>query len=116
MNKQRGVSLLGLLIVGGLIALIVIVGMQAVPSMSEFQEIKKAVRIAKDAGSTVPEIRASFDKQAAAGYITTLSGKDLDITKDTSGDVVVSFAYEKKLPLFGPVSLVIDYAGSSKSR
>ncbi|HEU4622035.1 MAG TPA: DUF4845 domain-containing protein [Burkholderiaceae bacterium] len=116
MQKQRGVSLLGLMVIGGIIALGVIVGMQVVPSFAEYQEIKKAVNLAKDAGTTVPEIRASFDRSVQAGYITTLTGKDLDITKDTKGEIVIRFAYEKKLPLFGPVSLVIDYEGSSKTR
>ena len=43
-----------------------------------------------------------------------MSGKDLDITQ-VNDDIVVAFAYTKKIPLFGPVSLTIDYAGSSKA-
>lgn len=113
-NKQRGVSLFGMIVVGGIIALLVIVGMQVVPSFAEYQEIQKAIKIARNAGSTVPEIRASFDKSVAAGYITTVSGKDLDISKDANGDIVINVEYEKKLPLFGPVSLVIDYVATTK--
>lgn len=116
MRKQRGVSLLGMLLVGSLIAIFVIIGMQVVPSFAEYQEITKAIKIAKNAGSTVPEVRASFDRSVAAGYISTISAKDLDISKDANGDIVINVEYEKKLPIFGPVSLVIDYAASSKNR
>jgi hypothetical protein len=34
------------------------------------------------------------------------------VTKDR-GNVVIAFAYEKKVPLFSNISLVIDFAGSS---
>ena len=74
--------------------------------------INKAVKKAAAEGGTVPEIRASFDRTASVDYITTLTGKDIDITKD--GDkVVVSFAYDKEIPLAGPAYLLIKYRGSS---
>jgi hypothetical protein len=49
-------------------------------------------------------MRASFDRTASVDYITSISGKDLEVTKE--GDkVVVSFAYDKEIPLFEPVYL-----------
>jgi Tfp pilus assembly protein PilE len=116
LQQQRGVSLIGLMFWGALIAIAFVVGAQVVPSYAEYLEISKAIRTASKAGTTVAEIRASFTKQVEAGYITTVSANDLDITKDGKGDIVVSFAYQKKLPLVGPVSLVIDYEGSTRSR
>ena len=42
-----------------------------------------------------------------------ITGKDLDVTKD--GDkVVVSFAYDKEIHLFGPAFLLLKYAGQSE--
>ena len=74
--------------------------------------IRKAIVKAKADGSTIPEIRASFDKQADTAYVESISGKDLDIVRTGDG-FEISFAYEKKIPLFGPASLVLDYAGST---
>ena len=62
----------------------------------------------------VPEIRANFDKQKEIEYsITSITGKDLNITKEND-KVVVSFAYDKEIDLIKPVYLLIKYEGRSK--
>ena len=42
-----------------------------------------------------------------------ISSQDLDISKD-GGDLVIAFAYPKKVKLFGNVSLLFEFEGSSK--
>ncbi len=111
-NKERGISLIGTIFVLVILALLAMIGLKVVPTVTEYMTIKKAIVVAKSAGSTVPEIRNSFDKQADVGYVDSISAKDLDIEKTADG-FEVSFAYEKKIPLAGPVSLVIDYQGST---
>jgi type II secretory pathway pseudopilin PulG len=111
-NGQRGVSLIGLIFVLAILAMIGVLALKIVPTVSEFQTIKKAIVVAKAAGTSIPEIRQSFDKQADTGYVDAITGKDLDIVKTAEG-FEVSFAYEKKIPLFGPASLVLDYEGST---
>ncbi|MFZ6772901.1 DUF4845 domain-containing protein [Undibacterium sp. SXout7W] len=109
---QRGISLIGLILSLGVIVLVAMLAMKVVPTVIEFMSIKKAIDIAKVSGSTVREIQGSFDKQAAAGYFDAISGKDLSIVKN-GDEVEVSFAYQKKIPLFGPASLVLDYTGTT---
>jgi hypothetical protein len=67
---------------------------------------------AKNSGNSVREIQLAFDKQRSAGYIDSVSGSDLEITKDADG-FEVSVAYQKQIGLVGPVSLLIDYAAST---
>ena len=111
-SAQRGISFFGLLILGVVLALLAIVGAKVVPTATEYMGIAKAVKKAAAESSTVPEVRASFDRTAAVDYITSITGKDLDVTKN--GDkVVVSFAYDKEIALFGPAYLLIKYRGSS---
>ena len=114
MNNQRGVAISGLLTWGIVIALVAVLGMKVVPEYIEYYKILKSVKsISGDAaGKTVPEIRAAYAKYAEVNYITTLKGTDLDISKDQSG-VVIAFAYERRIPLFYNVSLIIDFQGSS---
>ncbi len=115
-HKQHGVSLVGLIFVLGIVAVLAILGMKIVPTVSEFNAVKTAIAKAKNDGTTPAEIRNSFDKQADVGYITAITGKDLEIFKGESG-TEISFAYDKKIPLVGPASLLIEYAGSTeKSR
>jgi len=109
---QSGVSLMGLIFILAIVAVIAVLGMKVVPTYTEYMSIKKAIASAKAAGTTPAEVRSSFDRQAEVGYIDSITGKDLDIVKN--GDALdVNFAYQKKIPLVGPTSLLIDYEGST---
>lgn len=112
--KQAGITLVGLIFVLAILGVVGVLALKIVPTAIEFMSIKKAMAAAKAAGTTPLEIRSSFDKQANTGYIDTISGKDLEFTKD--GDQIdVSVAYQKKIPLIGPASLLIDYAATTAS-
>jgi hypothetical protein len=111
-RKQAGVSLTGLIFILAIVGAIAVLGMKIVPTVTEYMAIKKAIVSAKSAGSTPAEVRTSFDKYAEVGYIESISGKDLEIVPQ-NGAMEVSFAYEKRIPLVGPASLLIDYQGST---
>ncbi len=110
--RQDGVSLIGLVFILAILGLIAVLGLKVVPTFTEYLSIKKAIASAKTTGTTVREIQIAFDKQPEVGYISSISGKDLEITKNGS-DIEVSFAYQKKIPLVGPASLLLDYEGST---
>ena len=112
--SQRGISFIGLLFLGVVLAFAAIVGAKVTPTFTEFMSIQKAVKKAAADGDTVPAVRASFDRTAAVDYIDSITGKDLEVTK-VNDKVVVNFAYDKEIPLFGPAYLLIKYRGSSAS-
>ena len=112
LSRQRGFSLLGLLIGGGLLAVVVIIGAQVLPSVVEYQTVLKAANKASE-GNSVAQVRSLFDKAGAVDNISSISGKDIEVTKE--GDkIVVSFAYEREFHLVGPAYLTLKYAGRSK--
>ena len=111
-NRQRGVSLVGTIVVLAILGMIGVLALKIVPTVTEYMTIKKAIVKAKADGNSIPDMRLSFDKQADTGYVDAITGKDLDIVKTADG-FEISFAYEKKIPLVGPASLVIDYEGST---
>ena len=117
MDKQRGVALSGLLIWGVIIAIVALLGIKVAPEVIDYYKIKKIIAsTAMNAnGKTVPEIRAIFDKYAEVDHTQTVSPADLDISKE-GGEVVITFAYEKRIPLFANVSLVIEFEGSSSGQ
>jgi hypothetical protein len=109
--RQRGISFIGLLFVAIVLACVGVVAAQVIPTLIEYQAITKAANKAKE-GSTVPEVRAIFDRAQAIDDFKSVSGKDLDVQK--IGDkVVVSFAYDREIHLFGPAWLVLKYKGQS---
>ena len=109
-SSQRGISFFGLLLLGVLLALVGIVGARVVPTATEYMAIQKAVGKAAAEGNTVAAVRTAFDRSASVDYISSIAGRDLEVTK-MDDQVVVSFAYDKEIPLFGPAYLVIKYRG-----
>ena len=110
--KQRGISFIGLLIVGGLLAMAGVVAAQVFPTVLEYIAIQKAVQRAST-GDSVLAVRALFEKATEIDAITSITGKDLDVSKQ--GDkVVVSFSYQREIHLVGPAFLTLKYTGQSK--
>lgn len=116
MKLQRGFSLNALMIGGAAIVLIALLAMKVVPEYMEFGTAVKAIKAtAADASlkdASMAQVRASFARRAEVDNIKSFTDKDLDITKE-GGELVISFAYTKKVPLFKNVSLVFDFEGAS---
>ncbi|NEX62768.1 DUF4845 domain-containing protein [Noviherbaspirillum galbum] len=115
-GRQRGLSLVGFLFVMAIVAVLAVIGLKVVPTVTEFMAVKKAINQAAATGNTAAEIQTSFDRQRETTYIDSVTGKDLDIKKNADGKYDVSVAYQKKIPLFGPASLVLDYEASSTAK
>ncbi len=112
-SGQRGITFLGLLFVGGILAVTGVVAAQVVPTLIELQAIHKAAKKAAAEGGTVADIRTIFDKAAQIDDIKSVEGKDLAVTK-VGEKVVVSFAYQREIHLAGPAWLTLKYEGSTK--
>lgn len=113
--RQRGVTLFGLMFWAVSVGLVAYVLVRTLPTLNEYFTVQRAVeQVARSQPATVAEARAAFDKQKELEYsITSISGKDLIITKEND-KVVVGFAYDKLVPLYGPVYILIKYEGRSR--
>ena len=110
---QRGFTLFGLLFWAIIVGFLALIGMRVLPALNEYFTIKRAINKITTEGTTVPEIRNAFERQKDIEYaITSISGKDLQITKEND-KVVVSFAYDKEIELMKPVFLLIKFEGRS---
>jgi hypothetical protein len=114
-RAQRGVTLFGLLTWAIVIGFVAYVGVRVLPTVNEYLTIQRAInRVAQDSPATVADVRKAFDKQKDIEYsIDSISGKDLEITKENDR-LVIRFAYDKEVPLVEPVFLLIKYQGQSK--
>jgi hypothetical protein len=114
-RPQRGITLFGLMFWAVLIGFVAYLLVRTLPTVNEYLTIQRAVeQIAKGNPSTVAEARNAFDKQKDIEYsIQAISGKDLTITKEND-KVVIGFAYEKEVPIYGPVYVLIKYEGRSR--
>jgi len=114
-RRERGLSLIGLILFGIVAVMLVVVGMRVLPTALEYVAVKRAIsRVVTSGGVSAAEIQRSFDRIAAVDDIVSIKGKDLKIERDGS-NLTVSFRYEKRVPLYGPASLLLDYQGSASS-
>lgn len=114
-GRQRGVTMFGLLLWGIVIAFFGYLLVRALPTVNEYATIQRAVdKIAREEPATVAQARVAFDRQKDIEYaISSISGKDLLVTKENE-KVVIGFAYEKEIPVMGPVFILIKYEGRSR--
>ena len=114
-RDQRGLTLFGLLFWAIIVGFLALLGMRVLPTLNEYFTIKRTINKIAGEGSTVPEIRAAFERQKDIEYsITSISGKDLSITKEND-KIVVRFAYDKEVEVMKPVYLLIKFEGRSSS-
>ena len=112
-RRQQGISLVGLILVLAVLGFIGVLGLKIVPTYTEYRAIQNAIVTAKGVGgNSVVEIQKAFDASATTGYISSINSHDLVIGKE-NGEMEVSFAYEKKIPLVGPASLLLEYQGTT---
>lgn len=113
-RKQRGISLIGLLFWGVVIAFVAVVGMKVVPTTMEYFTIQKTVnKIASGNPATVAAAREEFNRIKSVEYSIGLDASDLVVTKEND-KVVIEFAYQREIHVGGPAYLVMKYEGRSR--
>ena len=116
LQKQKGVSLSGLLVWSVILIFIAISGLRIIPAYIEYSTIKKNLTaIAKDTNPQnmdLNQIRLSFNKRALIDNIKSISGQDIKINKE-NGRIVLSAEYTTKIPLISNISLNIDFEATS---
>lgn len=118
MRRQRGFTLSQMMAWGFVLFIVLALGMKVTPSAIEYYKTLNALKgVAQNASSqaTVPELRRAYSKQAEIDHLKVIKPEDLEITKD-GGEVVINFNFNEKVPLAGPVSLLIEYEGSTSGK
>jgi hypothetical protein len=86
--------------------------MKIFPAWAEYRAIKNAIVAPRRPAAAPARSSRPSTRNADINNITAITGKDLVISRD-NGEPEVSFAYEKRIPLAGNVSLLIDFAGTT---
>ena len=116
LQKQKGISLSGLLVWSVILIFIAISGLRVAPAYIEYSTIQKNLTaIVKDTNSQnmdLNQIRLSFNKRAQIDNIKSVNGQDIKINKE-NGRIVLSTEYTIKIPLIANLSLNIDFEAIS---
>lgn len=116
MNKQKGITVVGMLLVATGIFFIALIVMKIVPAYIEYFSVKKVINaMANDPAlptMSVKEIRDSFSRRASIDNITGIKSDELDISK-SAGETVVIAEYAVKTPLLGNLSAYMDFTATT---
>jgi len=114
-QTQRGLSMIGFLFVAIVVVTVAMIGFRVAPAYIEYYSVNKALEKAlyetKDLNSTM-EIRKNFQKIADAGYIESVTEKDIEIVKNKN-EITASASWTRKLPLVANASLLLDFEASA---
>lgn len=112
MKKQRGLSLIGLLVVSAILVVVILLGFKLLPTYIEYYAIERALndiaRAPDMQGASMKEVVNAFDRRATIDNISSITGRDLDVTKEGNGLYIVA-SYSVRVPLFANISALIDF-------
>ena len=110
-GRQRGIGLVGMILIASGLIFVVIVGMKMVPPYVHNAQVKQIFReIVGDPAmqnASIGEIKMSFRKRADINYITDISPDDIEISKD-GGSLSMSASYEVRIPVAGNITLLLE--------
>ena len=115
MQRERGLSLIGLIFILAILGFVLVVGFKLIPTYIEYYSVKNVLSSMVQSGETrgtVAEIKRTFDRRAGVADIHNVKAEDLDITKE-DGKAVITANYSVKVPLFANVSACVDFSASA---
>lgn len=116
-TKQLGMSAIGLIIIVGIVGTLVVSGMKVAPAYIEYFAVKKALdHLSKESNfneMSKNDMVTAFNKSATIDNITSVTGKDIVVSKSASGANIASIEYQVVKPLFANVSALIDFSAST---
>ena len=110
-RRQSGLSMIGFLFVVIVVLVVVVVGFRVMPAYIEYFSVQKALNQtlyeARDLNDSA-DVRKGFQRKADAGYIESVTGRDIEITRDGNA-FVATIEWTRKLPLVANVSLLVEF-------
>lgn len=111
-KSQRGMTLIGLLLVLGLIGYFVLMALRLAPGYLEFMNVSKTIESLKSengiANMPVPEIRKLIQKRFDVNDVTSITPKDVQITRK-KGRLLIGADYEVRKPMFANIDIVTHF-------
>ena len=112
---QRGLTITGFLFVAIIAVIAIMVGARTVPAYIEWYTVQKVMantlQTSKE-GFPLYQFRRDFDLKAAADYIESVRGTDIEVSKE-GNQLVATASWSRILHLVGNVSLLLEFEATA---
>ena len=115
MNKQRGITLTGLIVFCAIFGFFGLMAAKLLPSYLEYWSVRKMFKAMEESGETRAspvQIRKAYDIRNAIEDAKDVQSRDLQINQQ-GGQTVVSAEWSVKVPLFYNISACMDFYAST---
>ncbi len=116
-RRQRGVTMIGMLLIMGMAGLIGYAGLRLIPLYLNYIKVARSMNAAAaEFKSDTPDqaaVRRSLDKHWQIEDITGVESKDVEIVKDDNG-LSLHVAYDDSAPYIANVSVTVHFDKSVK--
>ncbi len=110
-TEQRGMTIVGFLVVAAVVVIFVVVGARMTPAYIEYYSVQRSLEktLAETKDPTIQaDLRRTFERYLATDYIDSVTARDLEVTKE-GNTITASVSWTRKLHLVGNVSLFLDF-------
>jgi hypothetical protein len=112
-NRQRGMTMLGILVVVVVVGAWVYAGIRLTPKYLEYMRVAATLEKVRDEfdsnpGTTEFMLRKAVERHFDIEMVEVITPADLEITKD-GGLFTMRAAYEDTVPLAGNVSFLVSF-------
>jgi Tfp pilus assembly protein PilE len=114
-RKQRGITLIGFIVVLVVAGFFAYMGMVLGPAYTEYYGVVKAMNFV--AGEATPNstdfdtMRRSLDKQFNVGYVESVTGKDAKLVREKTGNSL-SIEYEVRKSFIYNIDFIVKFSHS----
>lgn len=115
-RKQRGITLIGFIIVLVVAGFFAYMGMILGPTYSEYYGVVKAMKfVAAEANPDTADfetLRRGLDRQFNVGYVESVTGKDAKLIRDKTTGNTLSMTWEVRKPFIYNIDFVVKFSYS----
>ena len=113
-RRQRGLSIIGFLLVAAVVIIFALVGFRVLPAYIEFYSVQKALEqtLADQSNITPQDIRRSLERRISADYVDSVRASDVTVTKE-GNQIVARLEWQKILHMVANASILLEFEASA---
>ena len=111
MRRMRGLGLVQLIVLLGVIGFVGVMLAKLMPSYIDYFNVKKIFAGIEQSGEikgSVREIRQAWDRRNAIEDVKAIRAEDIEITKE-GGETILTASWSARVPMFSNISTCIDF-------